>query len=114
MLFQYGCSLLVADDCAFEFAEVGGAGCRKLHLFDDQFALVVEPIAFSSDGGVIAGEIEIEIDGIGGFVDDITGRERDIETVAPTAGCTQIDGDRAGLVVEWNDVGADHPGADEQ
>ena len=104
LLLQDGCSFLVHQDGAFEFAEVVGAVGGKLDLLEDQFAFVVELIAFCGDGGVVAGEVEIEIDWVGSFIDDVAGRQGDIEAVAPAAGCFEVDGNGARLVVERDRV----------
>ena len=84
-------------------AEVGGFGGWNLNLADDVFALVVEEIALGGDGGVIAGEVEIDIDGVGGFIDDVAGREGDVEAIAPAASGVEVDGIDARLVVEGQD-----------
>src|SRR6185503_6123538 len=102
-------SLFVAEDCVLEFAEVGGLVGWNLDLTDDVFAFVVELVAFRSDGGVIAGEIGIDSNGVGRFVDHIAGREGNVEAVAPAPGRIQVDGDGARLVVEGHCVGSDDP-----
>ena len=99
---------------AFEVAEVGGFGSGKLDLADDVFALVVEQAALGGDGGVVAGEVEVDVDGVGGLIDDVAGGEGDVEAVAPVAGGAEIDGDGARLVVEGPASGADDARADQQ
>src|SRR6185503_2483687 len=99
-------SLFVAEDCVLEFAEVGGLVWRNLDLTDDVFAFVVELVVFRSDGGVIAGEIGIDSNGVRSFVDDVARRQGDVEAVTPPPGRCEIDGDSARLIVEWHCVGS--------
>jgi len=60
-------------------AEVGGFVGGELDLADYQFALVVKLVVLGGDGGVVGGEIGIDIDGVGGFIDYIAGRQGDVE-----------------------------------
>ena len=64
LLFEDGGVLFVGKNGGLKTAEVGGFGGRNLDLTDDVFALVVEEIAFGRDRGVVAGEVEVEVDGV--------------------------------------------------
>jgi hypothetical protein len=57
----------------------------------------VELVALGGDGGVVGGEIDVDVDGVGGFIDDVAGREGDVEAVAPAAGGVKVDGTVRGL-----------------
>jgi hypothetical protein len=55
---------------------------------------------------VVTGEVEVEADGIWNLIDDVAGRDGDVEAVAPAAGGVEVDGIDAGLVVEGQCMGA--------
>ena len=74
----------------------------------------MEGVAGGRDLGVVAGEGEVEADGVGGFVDDVAGRDGDVEAVVPATGGFEIDGVDAGLVIEGPGVGAEDAGTHEQ
>jgi hypothetical protein len=114
LLLQDGVAFFVGEDGAFKMAEGGGFEGGKFDLADDVFALVVKDVALGGDGGVIAGEVEVDVYGVGGFIDDVAGGEGDVEGVAPAAGGVEVDGDGAGLVVEGDGVSADDAGAEQQ
>lgn len=86
LFFQNGGAFFVGEDGAFKAAKVGGFGGWNLDLADGIFAFVVEEVAFGGDRRVIAGKVEVEIDWVGSFIDYVTGRQGDIEAIAPTAG----------------------------
>ena len=95
-------------------AEGEGLVGGDFYFADFVVALVVEVVVFGGDGGVIGGEVGVDVDGVWGFIDDVAGGQGDVEGVVPAAGGFEIDGDFAGLVVEGEDVGADDAGADEE
>ena len=108
LLLEHRGSLLVHQDGAFELAEIRSARGGQLDLTNDEFALVVELVAFGRDVRVIAGEVEIEVDGVGSLIHDIACRKCDVEAVVPAAGRAQVDGHGARLVVEGHGMRADH------
>ena len=108
MLFEHGDALFVGEDGALELAERGGFGGRDFHLAHDVFALIVENAAVGGDLGVIAGEVEVDIHRIGSFIDDVTGRNGDVEAGMPAACGPKVDGIDARLVVELQGIGASH------
>lgn len=85
LLFKDGYASFVGEDGVFEAAEVGGPGGRDLDLADDVLALVVEETAFDRGRGVIAGEVEVDVGGVGEFIDDVTGRKGDVELKPATS-----------------------------
>jgi hypothetical protein len=64
-LLEDGGAFFVGEDGAFEFAEGCGFFGGDLYLADDVVALVVEEVALGGDGGVVGGEIDVDIDGVG-------------------------------------------------
>ncbi|MGA2169768.1 MAG: hypothetical protein ABSG62_16305 [Terracidiphilus sp.] len=100
LLFEDGGAFFVGEDGAFKLAEGGSLVGWNLDLADDVFALVVEVVVLCRDGGVVAGEIDIDVNGVGGFIDDVTGGNGDVVGIVPAAGGGEVDGDGAGLVVE--------------
>jgi hypothetical protein len=71
--FWDGGDFFVGEDGAFQFAERGRLVGWSLDLADDVFALVVEEVVLGLDGGVVAGEIDIDVNGAGGFIYEVTG-----------------------------------------
>src|SRR5579862_3336343 len=100
LLFEDGGAFFVGEDGGFELAEIGGFFCRDFDLADDEFALVVERTGLGGDGGVVGGEVHVDGDGVGGFIDGVAGGQGDVEAVAPVACGAELDGEGAGLVVK--------------
>jgi len=86
LLFQDGGAFFVGEDGAFEFAERRSLVGWNFDLADNIFALVVEAVVLSGEGGVVAGEVHVDVDGVGGLIYDVTGRQRDVEGVVPMTG----------------------------
>ena len=114
LFLEDGCVLFVGEDGRLEAAEIGGFCGWNLDLADHIFAFVVEEIAFGQDFGVITREVEVEVDWVWSFIDDVAGWDDDVETVAPAACGLEVDGIDAGLVVEGPGIGADDAGTHEQ
>jgi hypothetical protein len=118
LLLQDGGAFFVGDYGALEVAEGGGLGGGNLYLADDVIAFVVEEVALGRGGGVVAGEVEIEIYGVGGFVDYVARGNGDVEAVAPMTGVSDFDGVEARLsfhdIRNGAGVGAEDAGTDEE
>src|SRR6266567_4999629 len=114
LLFEDGGTFFVGHDRALEFAKGRSLVSGDLDLADNVFALVVELVGFGRDGGVVAGEVLVDTDGIGHFIDDESRREGNVVAVVPAAGGAEVDGESARLVVKRLHEGADDTGADEQ
>ena len=99
LLFEHGCSLLVHQNGALEFAEICGARGGQLYLLYDQLAFIVKLVSFGRDGGMVRREIEIYRHGVWRLIHDIAGGQVDVETISPAAGCVQVDGNGSRLVV---------------
>jgi hypothetical protein len=106
LFFEDRCTFFVGHDGALEFAEGESLFGRDLDLADDVFAFVVELVGLGGDGGVVAGEVLVNADGVGNFIDDKAGWKSDDVGVVPAASGSQVDGQGAGLVVERLDEGA--------
>ena len=78
-------------------AEGGGFFGGDLYLADYVVALIVEVVVFRGHGGVVGGEIDIDVDRVRGFVYDVAGGEGDVEGIVPAAGVTDFDGIFSGL-----------------
>jgi hypothetical protein len=83
----------------------GGLFGGDFNLSDDVFALVVELVFLCSNGRVVGGEIEIDVDGIRGLINDMAGRKNDVDRVVPLTWMADLNGVGAGLV--FQDVGHD-------
>src|ERR1019366_5422914 len=114
LLFEHCSSLFVGEDSHLKLAEVGSFFRGDLDLANDVFAFVVEQVALRGNGGAVAGEIHVEVDGVGSFIDGVAVRQGDVEAVAPAAGRAQVDGNSARLVVKGNSVRTDHARTDEK
>ncbi len=83
----------------FSSVKIALSSCRKdcasdgrnLDLADCVFAVIVEDVSLCSDSGVIAGKVKVDVDGVGGFIHDVAGRNCDVERVVPTAGMSDLD-----------------------
>ena len=85
-VLEHRCSFFVEQDRRFEFAEVSCLVGRNLNLAHYVFALVMQHVSLGRNRRVVAGEVHVDVHGIGRLVDHIAGRQRDIETVAPMPG----------------------------
>ena len=68
LFLQDGRPSFVGKDHALELSKVRGLGCRDLHLANYIFAFVMQLVCLGRDGGVVAGEVHINVHGVGRFV----------------------------------------------
>ena len=113
LFLEDGAGGFVVGDAFGEFAEVVVAGGVELQLLHGVFAGVVKRGGVGGDGAVVGGEVGVERDGFGKLVDDVAGRQREVDVVAAALDSAQVDGPYAGFARQRPGVGAEDARADE-
>ena len=73
LLLENRGSFFVDEDRAFQLAEIGSLAPREAHLANHVIRARSAAVALRGDGGVIAGEVDIEIHRVRRLIDHVAG-----------------------------------------
>jgi hypothetical protein len=114
LLLEDGAGGFVVGDALGELAQFVVAGGIDLQLLHGVVAGVVQRGGIGGDGAVVGGEVGLERDGLGKLIDDIAGRQDEIDVVAAGLDRAEVDGPRARFAGQRPGVRAEDARTDKQ